>query len=315
LEWSWFMKKHPAITSRDLGLEFAAICGKHFLGLEHLHYGYWPEGLPVNINNLRTAQENYTSFLLSQIPAGIRTILDVGCGSGHTSKRLSDMGYKVSCVSPSPVLSAKVRELMGDACKIYECKFEDLQTEDKYDLVLFSESFQYMKVRRSLGKTLEILNPGGYLLVCDVFRKDVERDQKGVGGGHLLSKFYSQAAASSFEQVKDIDITNQTMPNMDLLDDTLKNVVRPIIDSTINFIDGRHPLASKVIQWLYRKKIDKAYQKYFYGNRASVDFVKLKYYRLLLYRYTCKVPAANPVVSNTCPDNKAARQTTSPAGI
>jgi len=132
------------------------------------------------------------------------------------------MGYKVSCVSPSPVLSARVRGLMGDDCRIYECKFEDLQTEDKYDLVLFSESFQYMKVRRAMAKTLEIINPGGYLLVCDVFRKDVEQDQKGVGGGHLLSRFYSQAVTSSFEQVKDIDITNQTMPNMDLMDDTLK---------------------------------------------------------------------------------------------
>jgi hypothetical protein len=224
------------------------------------------------------------------------------------------MGYKVACVSPSPVLSAKVRELMGDSCQVFECKYEDLQTEDKYDLVLFSESFQYIKVRRSLDKTLEILNPGGYLLVCDVFRKDVEQDKKGVGGGHLLSKFYSQAAANSFEQVKDIDITNQTMPNMDLLDDTLKNVVRPIIDSTINFLGGRYPLASKVIQWLYRKKIDKAYQKYFNGNRASADFVKLKYYRLLLYRYTCKVPAANPVVTSTGSDSKAARQAALPTG-
>ena len=311
------MKKHPAITSRDLGLEFAAICGKHFLGLEHLHYGYWPEGLPVNINNLRTAQENYTSFLLSQIPAGVRTILDVGCGSGHTSKRLADMGYNVACVSPSPVLSAKVRELMGDACKIYECKFEDLQTEDKYDLVLFSESFQYMKARRALDKTIEIVNPGGYLLICDIFRKDVELgpDKKGVGGGHLLSRFYSQAAAGSFEQIKDIDITDRAMPNMDLMDDTMKNVVRPIVDSTINFLGGRYPLMSRAIQWLYRKRIGNVYQKYFNGNRASADFVKYKSYRLLLYRYTCKVPAGNPVVSNTCPDNKAASPVTSPAGI
>jgi SAM-dependent methyltransferase len=308
------MKKRPAITSRDLGLEFAAICGKHFLGLEHLHYGYWPQGLTVNINNLRTAQENYTNFLLSQIPAGVKTILDVGCGSGHTSKRLSEMGYKVACVSPSPVLSAKVRELMGDTCNIYECKYEDLQTEDKFDLVLFSESFQYIKVRRSLDKTLSILNPGGYLLVCDVFRKDLEQDQKGVGGGHTLSRFYSQAKENSFEQVKDIDITNQTMPNMDLLDDTLKNVVRPIIDSTINFLGGRYPFASKVIQWLYRKKIDKAYQKYFYGNRASVDFVKLKYYRLLLYRYTCKVPAGNQTVSSTPAGSRTAHAAVLPAG-
>jgi SAM-dependent methyltransferase len=308
------MKKRPAITSRDLGLEFAAICGKHFLGLEHLHYGYWPEGLAVNINNLRIAQENYTQFLLSQIPAGVKTILDVGCGSGHTSKRLADMGYKVACVSPSPVLSAKVRELMGDSCQIFECKYEDLQTEDKFDLVLFSESFQYIKVRRSLEKTLSVLKPGGYLLVCDVFRKDVEEDKKGVGGGHLLSKFYAQAAASSFEQVKDIDITNQTMPNMDLLDDTLKNVVRPIIDSTIDFINGRHPLTSKIIQWLYRKKIDKAYQKYFYGNRASVDFVKLKYYRLLLYRYTSKVPAGNPAASKPVTGSRTASGAVLPAG-
>jgi SAM-dependent methyltransferase len=285
------MKKRPAITSRDLGLEFAAICGKHFLGLEHLHYGYWSEGLPVSINNLRTAQENYTNFLFSQIPAGVRTILDVGCGSGHTSKRLADMGYKVACVSPSPVLSAKVRELMGDTCKIYECKFEDLQTEDKYDLVLFSESFQYMKVQRALDKTLEIINPGGHLLVCDVFRKDVELEpgKKGVGGGHL--------------------------PNMDLMDDTMKNVVRPIVDSSLNFLGGRYPLMSRAIQWLYRKRIRNVYQKYFDSNRASADFVKSKSYRLLLYRYTCKVPAGNPVVSNTHPNSKATRQVTLPAGI
>jgi SAM-dependent methyltransferase len=310
------MKKLPAITSRDLGLEFAAICGKHFLGLEHLHYGYWPEGLAVTINNVRIAQENYTNFLVSQIPAGVRTILDVGCGSGYTAKRLSEMGYSVACVSPSPVLSGKVRELMGDTCHVFECKYEELQTEDKYDLVLFSESFQYIKVRRSLDKTLEIINPGGYLLICDIFRKDVvlEPGQKGVGGGHTLSRFYNQATAHSFEAVKDIDITSQTMPNMDLMDDTMKNVVRPIVDSSLNFLGGRYPLMSRMIQWFYRKRIKSVYQKYFDSNRASVDFVKSKTYRLLLYRSTCKVPAGNQPISNLSESSRTAQATVLPAG-
>jgi SAM-dependent methyltransferase len=310
------MKKKPAITSRDLGLEFAALCGKHFLGLEHLHYGYWPQGLAVNINNVRIAQENYMNFLVSQIPAGVHTILDVGCGSGYTSKRLTELGYKIACVSPSPVLSAKVRELMGDSCKIFECKYEDLQTEDKFDLVLFSESFQYIKVRRSLAKTLEILNPNGYLLISDIFRKDTELkpDEKGVGGGHLLSKFYSQAKENSFEQVKDIDITTQTMPNMDLMDDAMQNVLRPIIDSSLNFLGGRYPLMSRAIQWLYRKRIAKVYQKYFSNNRASADFVKFKSYRLLLYRYTCKVPAGSQTVSSAPAGSRTANAAVMPAG-
>jgi hypothetical protein len=51
---SGLMKKPAAISSRDLGLEFAAVCGKYFLGIEHLHYGYWPEDLPVRIDSRTT---------------------------------------------------------------------------------------------------------------------------------------------------------------------------------------------------------------------------------------------------------------------
>jgi SAM-dependent methyltransferase len=302
-------------TGDNISRPRTGIGGKHFLGLEHLHYGYWPQELDVNINNLRAAQENYTNFLLSQIPAGVRTILDVGCGSGHTSKRLVEKGYEVACVSPSPVLSAKVRELMGNACRIFECKYEDLQTDDKFDLVLFSESFQYMKIHLSLKKTLEILNPDGFLLICDVFRNDMEQDQKAVGGGHLLSRFYSQAAQNSFEQVKDIDMTGRTMPNMDLMDDTMKNVVRPIVDSTINFLGGRYPFMSRVLQWLYRRRINKVYQKYFNGRRASADFVKFKSYRLLLYKNVCSVPAEYREQDEPYIGSRAAGSAVQPAGV
>jgi SAM-dependent methyltransferase len=311
------MKKRPAITSRDLGLEFAALCGKHFIGLDHLHYGYWPEGLPVNVSNLHTAQENYTNFLVSHIPSGVRTILDVGCGAGHTSKHLADMGYKVACVSPSTVLSEKVRELMGDACHVFECKYEDLQTEDRYDLVLFSESFQYIKMQKAMAKTFELLNPAGYMLICDIFRKDVEAtpDAKSAGGGHLLSRFYKHVANQPFAPVEDIDITDHAIPNLDLMDDAMKNVLRPVIDSSLNFLAGRYPLASKVIRWLYRKRINKTYQRYFNGNRASEDFVKFKSYRLFLYRSTCAVPAGSSTAVVPCVGGQAASPVALPTRV
>ncbi len=296
------MKKLTKISSRDLGLEFAAVCGRYFLGLEHLHYGYWPEGLEVNINNLRAAQENYTNFLVSHIPPGVRTILDVGCGAGQTSKRLVDMGYKVACVSPSPVLSSRVKQLLGDEGRVFECPFEKLVTDDKFDLVMFSESFQYIRLRDAIEKTYQLLNPAGFLLICDVFRKDpsLSAGKMNMGGGHRLSKFQRQIAELPFELLQDVDITERTIPNLDLLDEALRNVVRPILDSGMDFLAGRYPLTSRLIRWFYRRRINAVYGKYFNGRRTGEDFEKFKTYRLFLYRAVSAVPAS-PDVSRGVP--------------
>jgi len=287
------MKKLRKISSRDLGLEFAAVCGRYFLGLEHLHYGYWPDGLEVNINNLRAAQGNYTNFLVSHIPSGVRTILDVGCGAGQTSKRLIDMGYKVACVSPSPALSSRVRQLLGDEARIFECPFEKLVTDDRFDLVLFSESFQYIRINDAIEKTFELLNPAGHLLICDVFRKDIPltAGKMTMGGGHRLSKFQRIIAELPFELLQDVDITDQTIPNLDLLDEALQNVVRPMLDSGMDFLTGRYPLTSRLIRLFYRRRINAVYGKYFNGARSGEDFEKFKTYRLFLYRAVPAVPA------------------------
>ncbi len=311
------MKKQKAISSRDLGLEFAAICGKHFLGIEHLHYGLWTDDLEVSLNNLRIAQQRYTDFLISHIPEGVRTILDVGCGSGHTSKRLSEMGYRVACVSPSPVLSQHVRELLGENSSVFECKYEDLHIEDKFDLVLFSESFQYINIERGFEKTFEILNPAGYMLICDVFRKDMndETEKKSVGGGKRLAKFNAIIAMYPFELIQDEDITSQTAPNLDILDDILKNAVKPMVDSATNFLSGRYPLMSKFLLWKYRRRIDKVYQKYFNGQRTSEDFLANKSYRLLLYKNACTVGKETQKITAAPAAGRDNSRTPSPAGM
>jgi len=161
-------------VSREIGVEIAAICGRHFLQLEHLHYGYWTKGLAVDISNLRLAQENYANFLISHIPDRVRSILDVGCGSGQMAKKLVDAGYKVDCVSPSFSLAQQARDLLGNGSDIFECYYEQLSTQNQYDLVLFSECLQYINPERAIKKTLGLLNYDGYLLIGDVFRTNAE---------------------------------------------------------------------------------------------------------------------------------------------
>ncbi|MHC4185895.1 MAG: hypothetical protein ACYSR4_08190 [Planctomycetota bacterium] len=93
------MKKSRKDISREVGLEIGSVCGKYFLKLEHLHYGYWTDGLEVDISSLRSAQDNYTEFLISHIPDGVKTILDVGCGTGGITKKLLERGYEPNCVA------------------------------------------------------------------------------------------------------------------------------------------------------------------------------------------------------------------------
>jgi 2-polyprenyl-3-methyl-5-hydroxy-6-metoxy-1,4-benzoquinol methylase len=281
------MKNDKKIVSREIGLEIGSICGKYFLKLDHLHYGYWTGDLKVDINNVHIAQEKYADFVISHIPEGTKKILDVGCGSGHIAKKLIDMGYKVDCVSPSHFLAEQTRQLLGDASQLFECFYEQLQTENRYDLILFSESFQYIDMEKNFSKTIGLLNPQGHMLICDYFRKET-LEKSHISGGHPLQDFYDTASKYPFELMKDIDITPQTAPNMDVLNDTFKKAVLPTVVLTRQLLESRYPLASKIVNWLYRKKINKIDQKYFQGEKTGEHFMKFKSYRLLLFKNLSK---------------------------
>ena len=269
--------------SREIGLEIATICGRYFLKLQHLHYGYWSDDLDVDIANLRIAQENYAQFLISHIPDGIARILDVGCGMGQVASELVRMGYGVDCVSPSSYLSRQVRELLSKTSLIFKCYYEELHTENRYDLILFAESFQYINLEKGIKKTLELLRPGGYMLICDVFRKDVP-GQSPLSGGHPLTSLQRIVAESPLELVKDVDITAQTAPSIDIENEVLQEVVKPTVDLIRQLLESKYPVMSKSLRFLYGKKMDKMNEKYFSGLKTSENFKKWKTYRLLLYR-------------------------------
>ncbi len=268
-----------------MGLEIGAICGKYFLRLDHLHYGYWTEDMEVDIFNLHIAQEKYVEFLISHIPEGAKTILDVGCGMGQISKKLLDKGYTVDCVSPSAYLAGCARKLLGEGPVIFECPYEQLETEKRYDVVLFSESFQYISPAAAIAKSIRLLSPGGHLLICDIFQTEAE-GRCSISGGHRLVKFKEvmKDAEDSLELVTDVDMTENTAPNIDIECDLFQNVGLPVIELVTKVMRSRHPWLTKLVLWKLKKKINRLHRKYLGGDRTGENFKKFKTYRLFLYR-------------------------------
>ena len=278
------------MSSQEIGLELGIIWGKYLYGVNHLHYGMWDDDLELKLENFNTAQERYCEFLKSQIPDGVKTILDVGCGTGAFLYELSKAGYEVEGVTPSVALIREPENYSGKKPVVYEALYENFEIEKKYDLILFSESYQYIDIEDGLNKSLKLLNDNGYILLCDFFKVDkLSVDGKSpMSGGHKIVKFDATIKNFPIKELKRIDITKKMAPNIDIVNDMLTNIAIPSVRCAMKYIESKwfYRLVSKVVRWLFRKKLAKIERKYLSGERNGKNFLKYKRYLLILFQKT-----------------------------
>lgn len=273
-----------SMPSREFGLALGLILGGFLLRMQDLHYGYWTDGLPVEMPNLPQAQAQYSDFLLSHVPPGVKTILDVGCGAGNTAHKLLNRGYQVHCVSPNAVLNSIAREAVGDRATFFECRFEDLRTDTRYDLLLFSESFLFMRLDDAIAQSRRFLNPGGYLLLSDVF-KIVPDGNTAIGGGQHLVAFQEAFGRAPFTKLQEIDMTPQIAPTFTLLNNAYSQAIKPAYDLLLKRLRARHPWLMKAVLWKFGEKLKRAEAKHFSGQRTADTFMRIKSYRLFLFQH------------------------------
>ena len=288
------MRDAVKMTSRELGLVLA----QQLLDLQDLHFGLWDPALPVNMSNFGIAQQHYTDMLLEQIRRLARDrnevrILDIGCGTGHMLEQLIAKGYRPDALNPSPFLNQQVRARFSRKADVtpalFETTFEDLPQaacQGQYDVLLCSESFQYIPMPAFFTKAPGLLRSGGHAILCDFFKTDAHGDgaegDRSFSGGHLLGHFYEQLRDSRFNKLVDEDLTPRISPNIELLDEWLMQRLVPAAGSIDRYLHDQYPRSSRLIKWLARRKLAKLNYKYLSGHRNAAMFRKYKSYRLLI---------------------------------
>jgi SAM-dependent methyltransferase len=288
------MAAKERMSSRELGLVLA----QQILDVEDLHYGLWDPDLELSLGNIVLAQQRYTEMVLAWVDTLLADhpaprILDVGCGTGHMLQSLVERGYAVDAVNPSAQLNRQVRARLASMpqtnCTLFESDFESLPLTNcshRYDLLLFSESFQYIPLPDIFEKSPALLKPGGRLLVCDFFKTSAHCDgaegDRSFSGGHLLGSFYEQLTAAPFSLSHDEDLTSRISPNIALLDEWLTQRLLPASRSIDHYLRARYPRLSRLFKWLARHKLERLRYKYLSGHRNQAVFEKYKSYRLMV---------------------------------
>ncbi|EKQ69324.1 hypothetical protein OsccyDRAFT_1950 [Leptolyngbyaceae cyanobacterium JSC-12] len=211
----------PFRLSKSARYQNAAL--EYYLGLTnspYLHYGCW-EPLPTSLDELtpaqlRIAQQTYADRLLSFIPADIHTILDVGCGIGGNAAHLLAQGFSVEGLAPDPFQQEQFLQRTQGNALFHLTRFEDFKGTKTYDLLLLSESSQYMAVPDIAQASVRSLRPGGYLLIADMFRKHAEY-RTGIFSNCLVaSELEAALTQQGFQLVKVEDISTQIAPTIDI---------------------------------------------------------------------------------------------------
>ena len=248
------------------------------LELERLHYGMWLENDELTIDKLKEAQIRYENFLINKLPDEVKSVLDVGCGTGILAKNLLEKGFAVEGLSPDDNQQKNFTENIK--APFYHMRFERFEENDKFDCLIMSESSQYIKKKKLFFNAKNALKKDGYLMVCDYFVLE-KRDDDFSKSGHKYSRFMKMAKEGGFELLEEIDVTDSVLNTLAIGKEFVDKALLSL-DIFTQKIRNRHPRLSRFMKWIFRKKTAKLMKQMILLNTKA--FKENKTYRFLLFK-------------------------------
>jgi len=139
-----------------------------------------------------SGSDRYDSFLIKLIPAEVKNVLEVGCGSGRFTGLLAANNWKVTALDLSPEMIAMARERVGPSVSFF-CKdfFEEDFGGQKFDCIISAATLHHMSAGIAVPRMKELLNSGGTLIIHDLRSDDGVID---------IARSFTAFAFNSFRQ-------------------------------------------------------------------------------------------------------------------
>ena len=119
--------------------------------------------------------------ILKKYKSSIETIVDIGCGTGLSTKVCEEFADRVIGIDPSEDMLKQAKRKENDKIKFIQGYGENTTLSDSVaDIVICAQSFHWMKKDETLNEVYRILKPNGIFVIIDadyppIINKELEK--------------------------------------------------------------------------------------------------------------------------------------------
>ena len=250
------MKTSARMREQTTELNFELYFVTEILKLSSLHYGFWEEGQAsgeFDLDEIKQAQARFTERLIAFVPKDVETILDVGAGIGDNARALTNIGHRVTAISPDQNHARHFEKSADPKIEFHRSKFEEFESDRRFDLLLFSESHRYFDRQIGLRQCRRLVSPGGHLLVCGMFRHSTNKSfPVDFDLGEL--EYVTTARSHDFIAEKIVDITPNIIPTIDVMNHVMQQYLEPTLRMASLYLKARAPWKARLLNLIFSRE-------------------------------------------------------------